>query len=235
MGVKIGDKHSDDFGLFMTNFEIEAPTPQTYLIDVPGRNGSIDLTEALGAVKYKNRSIKMDFIHKDATPHEWHEIYSELLSLYHGKRAEIIFDADADYYYSGRLTVSSSKEDQIHSSATITADCDPYAYEVQDRGEPWKWDPFNFETGVIYSSNYIDISVNGTQRFDFDFNGQMPVVPTFELISGSCKVTYRGTSYTLNTGMNRFPELIVDDTGVKYAILTGTNAALTIHYRGGKL
>lgn len=51
----------NDFGLLLSPFELEIPEIQTNYIDVVGRDGSIDLTEILGQVNYKNRELNLTF------------------------------------------------------------------------------------------------------------------------------------------------------------------------------
>jgi hypothetical protein len=49
LGVTIGDKHTyRDFGLrWLEPYTIDYPEPWTFIVDVPGTDGQIDLTEAL--------------------------------------------------------------------------------------------------------------------------------------------------------------------------------------------
>lgn len=233
MGVKIGNKHTDDFGLYITDISISAPEVQTYTIQIPGRNGLLDLTEVNGAIRYNNRTVKLSCVHRDKTAYDYHNCMSELLKRYHGKRNNIILDSEKDYYYSGRIAVSPVKNSQVHSTCTITADCEPYAYEVQDRGEPWIWDTFNFKTGRIYQKEYYNINISGTKGLIVRHNGQMPVTPVFELISGSIIVQYNGVTYSLSSGKNTIYEITISSDST---VLTFTGeGVLSVHYRGGKL
>lgn len=64
IGVMFGNKHSyRDFGLILSSKTIPLPKPKTDLINVPGADGSIDLSTVLtdGDVKYENRSITCKF------------------------------------------------------------------------------------------------------------------------------------------------------------------------------
>lgn len=233
MGVKIGNKHTDDFNLHVTDFSLQQPEPQTHLINVPGRNGLLDLTEVHGSVVYGNRKIKLTCVHKDNIPQDWHNTNSALLAEYHGNRCNIIFDSEKDYYYNGRLSVANTKNSQMHSTYTITADCDPYAYEVQDRGSPWIWDIFNFNTGKIYQDKYCNVSVDSSYTLICEHNGQMPVTVTIELVSGEITVTFRGVTYNLELGNNYIPEITV--TNRNFILRFEGNGYVNIHYRGGKL
>ena len=63
IGVNFGNKHSyTDFSLIMTGRKIGLPSPQINEITIPGRDGTIDITEALdGEVHYGPRTINLTF------------------------------------------------------------------------------------------------------------------------------------------------------------------------------
>lgn len=232
MGVKIGNKHTDSMNLFITDVQVALPEAQTQYVEVVGRNGLIDLSEANGSIRYKNRTVTINCIHKDTSIANYNEVRNTLAS-YHGQRKNIILDSEKDYYYNGRISVTVEKSSQVHSTYKITADCEPYAIEVQDRGGKWKWDSFNFVTGVIYQREYCNVQVNGTKGMFIRHNNQMPVTPVFELVSGEISVRYNGTTYSLNKGENTIYEVVIAKDN-EIITLVGTGI-VTIHYRGGKL
>lgn len=65
----IDDKHTErDWGLIWTDVKIESPEEQRKYITIPGRDGVLDLTEALkNGVRYGNRSVTNTFILPDRT------------------------------------------------------------------------------------------------------------------------------------------------------------------------
>jgi hypothetical protein len=106
--VKIDGKDiHNDLGALMTNYTISPPKPQENLLQIPLRNGSLDLTEALtGEVKYENRdiNIKLQYL-----GYSFLDVYSRILNFCHGKKCQVIFDDDMGFYYEGRLSVSEFK------------------------------------------------------------------------------------------------------------------------------
>ena len=64
---------------------VSSPEPQLILIDVPFRNGSLDETDYFGDVKYKDRTLSMEFL-IPWTADDHHGIYSKVLNELHGKR-----------------------------------------------------------------------------------------------------------------------------------------------------
>ena len=96
-GVTICDKHSfHDFGLIMTNKVISGPVPKTKKVEVPARNGSIDMTEVVtDDVKYEDRTINISFFagnDLDALP----AITSKIQTAWSGMKAKITVAAPTD-------------------------------------------------------------------------------------------------------------------------------------------
>lgn len=132
-GIKFRNKHSaDDFGMFMTDFSVSPPEPQTTYVDVPFRDGPLDFSTALtgGIVKYKNRTVTAEFKTQDRTPDSWKSRYHTFVNYVQGQKLQLIFDYDPEYYYLGRISCDVSKDDQVIGTVSISADCDPYKYKL---------------------------------------------------------------------------------------------------------
>lgn len=95
-----------DWGLYLEEpVTVSAPKPNTYMVEVPGRNGSLDLTEsAIGRVTYQDREIVFPFVCRKKR-NEWNASYQALLNAVHGRACRITCSDDPDYYYEGRVTV----------------------------------------------------------------------------------------------------------------------------------
>lgn len=135
-GVTFGTYHSyRTWGLHLETMPvISHPEPKYKLIEVPGSNAIIDLTEALaGEVTYRPREIKCEF-NTGASREEWVTIYSDIQTAIHGKRLEIVFDSDPDYYYIGRVTVGDNQGEKGMMKLVITATVEPYKYELSGMG-----------------------------------------------------------------------------------------------------
>lgn len=231
-GILINDIHTGkDLNLYYTDIQITHPEPQTTYLQVPGRNGAIDLTEVNGSVCYNNGSLVLIFLKREKTMQEWHRLVNLLTSKIHGRECKIVLDSEPDYYYVGRCTVSTVKDNQILSSMTITANCEPFKYDIQSRGEPWLWDTFNFENGIITQAQYCNVAVNGTYELYISHNGGMPVTPVF-ICSADMSVNFNGVDYPLKSGSNKVHDIIIDKDTILTFSGTGT---LTVDYRGGVL
>jgi len=155
----VGGLHTwDDWEAHWTDVTIGAPDVETYTVDIPGRHGLLDLSEVLtGAPVYKNREIEIELTYPGSGG-QWHEEYSDILEQVHGRTQQLVFDSDPGYYYEGRCTVSSQRQDNFYSTFTITMDANPFKYLVNDSLEDWLWDPFSFEDGVIRELGSITLN-----------------------------------------------------------------------------
>lgn len=229
-GVTINGKHSyDDYGLILTSKTISAPEAQIKKVDVPGRNGQIDFSEVLtGDVRYNNRTISMTF-HTNKKPLEWADFISELRNEIQEIKTRIIFDDDLAFYWYGRVNIEFSNSGN-QGTVNMTADVDPYKYNITTSEDNWLWDPFDFETGVI--NNYKDIEVTGTYSVDLECSGkvQTPII----IVSAQMTATLDNTTtVTLNPGQNVVYDFVLDK-GNHTMEFVGTGT-VSIIYRGGSL
>ena len=57
-GVRFGEKHSiTDWDLIMTYKSIGESEPKTNEVEIPGRDGTLDIPDPSGEVKYDNRPL----------------------------------------------------------------------------------------------------------------------------------------------------------------------------------
>src|SRR5699024_8115291 len=108
----INGKHTYyHYGLYVTNTApIAPPEVRTQYIEVPGRNGNLDLTDVLtGRPVYGDRKITLEMGGKKPAG-EWPGFFSRFLADVHGKKVEIVFDNDPGCYYVGRAIVSGAYE-----------------------------------------------------------------------------------------------------------------------------
>ena len=231
-GVTFGNYHTlDDWGLYIVNRqENRPPEPKIYKIDIPGGNGSLDITEALlGNVAYSEREIECEFYLVDRSISDWAPLYSEIMAAIHGKKMKIVFDDDPSYYYIGRVAVTGWKSERRYSVLTVLCTCEPFKYENNAYGEDWLWDPFDFVNGEIYDNT---ITVAGTKTIDLTVK-QMPVIPTF-FATAVMTLKYQGLTKTIpaNTEIKFYDITLME--GVRTLTVTG-NGTLTVKYTNGVL
>lgn len=226
------------YDLSKMGYGVSTPEPRTNMVEIPGRNGLLDLTGSLGPVTYGQRSVWFAAMMVD-TPRRLTQRYSEILNKYHGQRCKLVLDDEPDYYYDGRCAVSREYIDNGAQAIRIDLDADPLKYPVYASDEDWLWDPFNFETGVI--RNYSNIVISGTRTVGI-IGYEQPESPKFyvTLNSGqsSMRMVFAGNTYYLHNGMNSFPQIVISSqdvhTDINQFTFTGYGK-VSVDMRGGIL
>ena len=198
-GVKFGEKHSiDNWDLLMVQKNISTPTPKTSYVEIPGSNGHLDLTEAFGEILYNSRSLSFNFDIFQSSDTWWNS--RKIISNYlHGQTHKIVLDQDPEYYYTGRCSISDFSNDFTVAHMTITAECDPYKYKIE-------------ETRIltIISPATLVSCPNGRKR----------VVPTI-IVDGTVNFEFENVSYSLGTGTHKILNIVFVEGNNKVNILSG--------------
>lgn len=127
-GVKFGSYHSyDEWKLMLRKaVEVTPPKPKTHYVEIPGMNGSLDLSTAMtGTMRYEDREIRMVFVTL-SDRNEWPVTESDILEKIHGQEMQIVLDDDPDYYYTGRVSVGDAVQLNKSVEIEITAQVRPY-------------------------------------------------------------------------------------------------------------
>lgn len=230
MGVKFKGVHSfNDLGLILATKHIDNPEVKTRYISVPGRDGDIDESELLtGRPNYGNRAISLSFLKLDLAYEDWQQYMSDLATLLHGQKMDIIFDDDPAYYYLGRCELGAITANKKAGKIDISITAEPYKYPVSSSEEPWLWDPFDFVYGVINESNGIE--VDGIQEVVFD---TFDKPETFTVTTtADMEMEYEGRTYHLYEGKNILYSIILN-RGTHHAFFMG-HGTVTINWQGGK-
>ena len=132
-GITFGNYHSyRDFGLILSSKVIGSPTPKTELIDIPGGDGALDLTEFFGEVKYNNRTLTFEF--STMVPQsQFMALFSKVQNALHGQKMNITLDEDPEWYYIGRLSIPEWKAQKGIGKLTIVCDCEPFKYRLSSQ------------------------------------------------------------------------------------------------------
>lgn len=184
-GVTIGGKHTyRDLGLVLIDGteSIGLPEVQTYQVEVPGRNGLLDLTEALnGDVAYKNRECSWQF----ADAREYGSRTDALVkfaNMLHGRKLDFVLDERPEYTGTGRFAAEVDENVRGYTLLNVTADCEPYFSK-------------GLQTVKVNAAGGITIALE---------SGRMPVCPTFEFASetivamGDISATMQPGTYKVN-------------------------------------
>jgi hypothetical protein len=233
-GVTFDKAHTyRDWGLRLKSLTIGIPQAKTSYVDVPGMNGSLDLTEAQnGGIVYEMRTLKMTFDARNCNYSHWSGLVSRIAKEIEGKEKRIILDTDAGYYYTGRCHIDTKKTNEVLAEISIECTCEPYKLDIHSSDEPWIWDTFSFIDGVIRSTS--DIMVNSPSDWkEIDLEG-WPHNETLKIVSNaSMKVKYRNNNYSIYAGENIMYDMqLYEGKNKLYFMGSGK---ITIVHRGGTL
>lgn len=228
-GITFGTRHSyNDFGMILTSKDISLPEPKLEKVDVLGRDGELDLTDAItDVVKYKNRKLSFEFTIV-GSQRRFLKVLEDVSNYLHGSKIRVILDDDPAYYYFGRCMVNKFQTNKRTSTIVIDVDAEPYKMEINSAGQRWLWDSFSFKYGVIHIN---EITVSGEATFNL-VNLKKVVSPTF-ICSAPMTVTFDSVEYHLKKGEQTVYDIRLKE-GNNYVIFKG-NGNVTIRYEGGSL
>lgn len=231
-GVTFDDRiHTErDWGLRLLSVYIPMPDPKTQILDIPGGDGSIDLTEINGRPAYNDRDgVELVFDLMDGGYESWFLKYSQFAAEVHGKKVKMVLDDDPDHYYMVRLKLDGKKSNPVYGQITFSGTAEPFKYDLVATNELWLWDTFNFETGVIREIEEVEITAeNNTVTI---IGAGIDTPPVFVVSQAdNLKLTYGGRTYTLKVGRNRFPAVRVGKEDVTLTF-SGTGK-FEVEYRG---
>ena len=127
-GVRFGAYHSYDTWKLMLRkaVEVTPPKPKTHYVEIPGKDGSLDLSTAMtGKMRYEDREIRMVFVTLSER-NEWPVTESDMLEKIHGQEMQFVLDDDPDYYYTGRVSVGDAVQGNKSVEVEVTAQVRPY-------------------------------------------------------------------------------------------------------------
>ena len=218
----------NDWKLKWSEINLSSPQVKKYTIDIPGTDGYLDLTESLGDIKYENRKIKLNF-DLEGDYYDWSTISSYINNFCHGKKAKIILDIDPNFYWYGRISLSSSKKEYSYGELELTADIEPYKYEKYSSVEDWQWDEFSFENGII--REYKNLSVDGELKLLIP--GRRKKIYPYITSNNAMNVIFKDKVYDIPKGKIQAMGIELDNT--ENIIIFKGNGIVSVEYRGGSL
>lgn len=242
--ITIGNKNTyDDWHLVTPSRPvINPPKVKSNYIEIPGRDGVIDLTDALiGRATYSNRTGSWEFIvlNEYGQGQDWTTLYTEIMEYLHGQNYKVILaDDDPGYYYFGRLDVNQWRSNPTWSRIVIDYNLGPYKYDLSYTEEGWLWDPFNFETGYVQSIRNIPVSTTSWQNL-LVVNRIENYIPILLTSASGLEVQWNGANYTLEKGTNTISDikLAIGENTIKVRKQnnSGGSILITVDIRGGRL
>lgn len=175
---------------------INTPELKTKIVEIPGMNGDLDLSESLtGYPLYSNRKGSIEFLVMNDYE-KWHDIYQNMCSFLHGREVYMAYEEDPGYYYHGRFTVEQYQSGDNNSKITISYDLEPYKYEYNiGHVDGGYWDVFDFNTddldSVKFTETFYQFPINSDNYVsicsgrDWGNYTEMPIIPTIRIETDS--------------------------------------------------
>ena len=210
--IRFGTKWAHaDYGLIVAPYAIPLPEPQTNFVEITGRDGALDLSEAFGTVRYADRVIELTLYNR--APFD--SLVSAFAADVHGRRMNVIFDRDPTFYYDARITIEDVERHWGYCELSLECRAKPYKLE-------------QFETAItILPAGSATVTLTNTR---------MPIVPSITVSAEmALAFTIDGKDYsvTLPAGTHTVPSLVLMEGDTEIGI-TGTGSA-TFAYRKGAL
>lgn len=144
----IGTNTWDDWHLIPSSRPVVAsPGVTTNMVSIPGREGSLDMSEYLtGGIIYGDRSGSWEF-YVDNDHESWITVKNKIMDFLHGKKLKCVLEDDPGYYYEGRFTLNEWRSEATNSIVVINYVVGPYKTFIDSSSAHLYqlWDPFNFE------------------------------------------------------------------------------------------
>ena len=177
----------------------------TKYVEIPGRDGSIDLSEFL--VKrpvYGDRSGSFEFIVDHTQEKDWIDLYRRIATYLHGKKMKMcLVGDDPNYYYEGRFALNEWASDSNWSRIVLNYQVGPYKIAVKPQGtQDMIWDTFNFERDYHWYIIFRSVVVNGEPIVFGMPRSDYPYSIYAECSAGTVTVTFNGESQTISAGQS---------------------------------
>lgn len=129
----VADWHrSSTYGIVGINWRFPAPAVKTNVIDIPGADGALDLSEALtGRPTFENTEGELSFFIHDPSVND----VSALQNMIHGQRVRMRYDGDPSHYREGRVTITEDSRADVLRRITCNVDADPYRYSIAESSQ----------------------------------------------------------------------------------------------------
>ncbi len=205
-GAIFGNKHSkEDYGAVMNYARVTPPSVKENYVDIAGGDSSIDLTEAVGGVVFEDGKVSFKFTLFDAESKE------RMKNDLHGKRLKIMLEREPEFFYEGRVSVTSEAQAGNLYELCMEARVSPYKLENQ----------MTVHTEAVRAAKEIILP-----------NERMPAMPMIT-VRGNVSVTFEGSRFALKTGVYEIPEITFKE-GLNRLKVSG-NGEIRLEYRKGRL
>lgn len=204
----------DDLGWLVDFDTMPSPTIRTNYIEIPSRNGVLDLTEVDGQVYYEQLTFTLVCQRICRKAHDCLMYGRQMMNLFNGKEARVYVGEDEfeeQYYYDSRIQVTNYHREGLVLSVELEISAYPYRLAENPTTESF--------------------TLTGSQKSCIIHNAIMPVVPRVTS-SATMTIVYEGVSYTISQGSNMLIPNLVFPSGNSELLITGTGTISFTYTKG---
>lgn len=217
-GIQFDNIHSyNDLNLILSGSKIPPAIPKTNYIDLVGGDGTLDLTEAHGEVKFNDRECQFIFTMNPSgglSDEDFEAKKMKVSNALNGKMFnKITLDKDSDYYYTGRTTVSEFKSDKRLRQIVVLAKVKPYKYK---------------QNQTVYAFNLTEEAEMVVLS-----NSRKSVVPEITCTNDNTQVVFGSFEKTLSAGTHKILDIQLKQ-GANVLKVSGSGT-ITFKYQEGDL
>ena len=211
-GFIIGTYNTAEQLWTLASWSLSAPEYQENFLDVPGRDGALDLSAALtnGAPTYHSRTLTVKLECSEGSRLDRAGMINTMVNWLDGWRQDIVLPDDPGHYITGRVSVAKEYNDNAHAAVTVTAICDPWRYAKE-------------ETVLELTAT------EETQTAQLANAGRRTAVPLLTITGGTILLAYGAYSWSLGAGTYQLPDLTLPQGGG--ALTYSGTGSLRISYR----
>ncbi len=213
-GIYFDDIHSFfDLNLILAPFVPVPAEPKENYIDITGGDGSLDLTEGLGEVRYKDRNFSFTFSVNPSDKMTFDEKVSQVSNALNGKKCKITLDRDPNYYWEGRCIVDKYAQDKNLKQISVKATVRPYKLKQNE--------------------TVVSVSLTTDEKEITLKNGRKSVVPVITCTDDNATVIFGNGTFTVNAGTHKILDIYLKE-GNNILKVSGSGT-ITFKYQEGEL
>lgn len=212
-GIAFDDVHTfDDLNLVLSVCPDMPPArPKTTYIDIPGADGSLDLSEVHGEVKFSDRENKYTFTMHPAETMTWEEKMQEVSNLLNGKRCRMTLDKDEDYFWDVRASIDSYKSDKRLHQIVIAVRALPY----------------KFKQDITKRT----VQLSGESKSINLMNGRKSVCPSIECSNDNTVIVFGDATFNLSAGKHEILDIQLVE-GINTLTVSGSGTVTFLYQEG---
>lgn len=211
-GVTFDNVHTyHDLGLEVIDYQKGTPEPYTGYVEIPNRDGWLDLTKAVSnKARYRDKIYTFDIMYKEIGDTNLfgtgESNIEKFVSYVNGYRCSIAPDDENGYTSNGRVTCEYVEHKPDYTIVRVTCNCEPYSIVT-------KRETFDVTDGITVTIT----------------TGILSQVPIF-ICDVTTTIIFDGVTYTLPPGASTIPSInFVEGDNVVY-MFADEGAVITTTY-----